>query len=270
MTPCEEHVIVSFVDTSPGIRLQKYLAERGLASRRGAGEIIRDGRVTVNGEIVRTPGHRVSPNRDAVALDGRNVAAAREASRTILLNKPRGYICSTSTRPGGAPTVYALLQGVTERIVPVGRLDKDSEGLLLLSNDGALVQRLTHPRYGQRKRYEVTVRGTVSARMLQRLQSRLVLDGYRIAPVAVRMLRPSSDDRFTTMGFTLTEGRNRQIRKMCALVGLRVHRLCRESMGEISCKGLPEGAWRDLTANELMQLNKASTSPDAHVRREGP
>ena len=256
-----------------GIRLQKYLAERGVASRRGAAELIASGRVQVNGVIVTEPGFRVSSSETSVTCDGRHVMPEPAGHRTLLLYKPRGTICSASSRHGR--TVLDLLPTLTERLVPVGRLDKNSEGLLLLSNDGDLVNQLTHPRYGHRKIYHVTVSGQLTGRTLQRLQSRMLIDGHRIQPVEVRVLTrnepggaqakrlphvaPASCRCLPPVGrtrleFILKEGRNRQIRKMCALVSLRVHRILRVAVGGLTLEGMKPGEWRDLTAEELNSL----------------
>jgi 23S rRNA pseudouridine2605 synthase len=255
-------------DTSPGIRLQKFLAERGVASRRHAAAMIVDGHVSVNGALVREAGYRVVPGRDDIRVDGAVVPPVVEPARTIALHKPRGYVCSTVARGTGTRTVYALLADVHERLVPAGRLDADSEGLLLLSNDGDLILRLTHPRYGHTKRYHVTVEGAVTDAVLARLRSRLDIDGYRIQPVDIeRLRRPAAPDGSTTLCFALREGRNRQIRRMCAQVGLRVRRLVRIAVGNVELGNLPPGAWRELTAEELRALRGAgvcrgASSPD--------
>jgi len=236
----------------PGIRLQKYLAERGIASRRGAAELIAAGRVQVNGVIVTEPGFRVSSPETSVTCDGRHVMPEPSAHRTILLYKPRGTICSASSRHGR--TVLDLLPPLSERLVPVGRLDKNSEGLLLLSNDGDLVNQLTHPRYGHKKIYHVTVSGQLTRRTCQRLQSRMLIDGHRIQPVKVSVLERETSSGRTRLEFTLKEGRNRQIRKMCALVSLRVHRILRVAVGGLTLEGIKPGEWRDLTPAELNSL----------------
>ena len=242
------------------MRLQKYLSERGVASRRAAGQLVEQGRVKVNEAVVCEPGHRVDPATDRVEVDGRLLETARESIRTILLHKPRGYICSTTTRVGGAPTIYALLGSVQERLVPAGRLDKDSEGLVVLSNDGDLVLALTHPRHGHRKTYEVDVAGSVEPPTLARLRSRLTIDGYRIRPVQVERLNPSKPDGPTRLQFILREGRNRQIRKMCELVGLRILRLQRVAIGSLQLVNLQPGHWRDVTPEERLALTTTGTT----------
>lgn len=238
------------------IRLQKYLAERGVASRRHSAEMIAGGRIAVNGRTVTEPGFRIDPGSDTVSLDGDPLSADRERFRTIMMYKPVGVICSASEEQGR--TVYEFLQGVKERLVPVGRLDKASEGLLLLSNDGELVNRLTHPRYGHAKTYRVTVDGRMNPGIVARLQSRMVIDGYRIQPVQVRFVeRWALPDRFV-LEFTLKEGRKRQIRQMCEQVDLRIVRLVRVSLGSLTLSGLKPGQWRDLTGEELQGLRQHS------------
>lgn len=233
------------------IRLQKYLADRGIASRRACADLIHAGRVSVNGETVLIPGERVSET-DTIGLDGTPVAATAEHLRTIALHKPRGYICSASARQG--QTVFELIPDISERLVPVGRLDKNSEGLLLMSNDGTLTQRVTHPRHGHEKTYRVTVSGPLPKRTLHRLASRLLIDGHRIQPAHVAYIRKGTKPDRHILDLTLREGRNRQIRKMCDIVGITVHRLVRTRVGTISLARLKPGAWRDLTDTEIRSL----------------
>ncbi len=231
------------------IRLQKYLAERGVASRRRCERLIADGRVRVNGEVVREQGTKVNPASDAVEVDARPVGARRKPLRTIMLHKPRGLICSASARQG--PTVYDLVPSLEERLVPVGRLDKESEGLLLLSNDGNLVHRLTHPRHGHTKVYEVTVRGTVGAETLAKLRSPITIGNRRTYPASVSAIRRRVPGEGTVLRFTLAEGRNRQIRRLCAHANLRIDRLVRVRVGRLSLGTLSPGQWRDLTPRDV-------------------
>ncbi len=235
-----------------GVRLDKFLAERGVASRRTCADYVRAGRITVNGAVTPIPGHRVHPDRDRVTLDGEALATMPERHVTIALNKPRGYVCSTNARQGR--TVYELLRNTPERLVPAGRLDKESEGLLLMSNDGELVLRLTHPRFGHEKEYEVTVKGDVSPPILDRLRSRLTIDGYRIQPVEVQVLAHDRKQDTHVLQFRLREGRNRQIRKMCAAANLDVVRLVRTRIQSITLNGLDPGHSRPLTEAELREL----------------
>ena len=236
-------------------RLQNILAHAGVASRRKSAEIIAEGRVTVDGVVVREPGLKVDPAAVAVKMDGKPVAVA-EKRRTVVLYKPVGVLSSMSD-PFGGRTVAELVK-VPERLVPVGRLDKDSEGLLLMSNDGELVNRLTHPRYEHRKTYLVKVAGRWSADKLEILRSPLTLDdGYTIRPVPVEVVR-EWENNTRLLKFTLGEGRKRQIRKMCSAAHLVVLSLKRVAVGGFELpKELAPGEWRDLTAAELELLTGA-------------
>lgn len=228
-----------------GERLQNLLARRGAASRRGAAELIRAGRVRVAGEVVSEPGARVAAGAP-IEVDGRPLQAAEEPRRTFLYNKPVGEVCSTDGQ--GARSVLEAFRGLGLRLVPVGRLDKESEGLLLVSNDGALIQRLTHPRFGHAKVYEVEVDAPPSEGQLRTLRSPLVIEGYRIRPAGVAALGGR------LLRFTLREGRHRQIRQMCEQAGLRVRRLRRVELSGLRLGGLPPGRWRELTAREVAAL----------------
>jgi 23S rRNA pseudouridine2605 synthase len=236
-------------------RLQNILAHAGVASRRKSAEIIAEGRVTVDGVVVREPGLKVDPAAVAVKMDGKPVAVAEER-RTVVLYKPVGVLSSMSD-PFGGRTVAELVK-VPERLVPVGRLDKDSEGLLLMSNDGELVNRLTHPRYEHRKTYLVKVAGRWSADKLEILRSPLTLDdGYTIRPVPVEVVR-EWENNTRLLKFVLGEGRKRQIRKMCSAAHLVVLSLKRVAVGGFELpKELAPGEWRDLTAAELELLTGA-------------
>ena len=236
-------------------RLQNVLAHAGVASRRKAAEIVAAGRVTVDGIVVAEPGARIGDGAE-IRVDGRRLAVAPPgaARRTVVLYKPVGVL-STMSDPFGGRTVADLVK-TPERLVPVGRLDKDSEGLLLLSDDGALVNRLTHPRYGHRKTYLVKVAGRWSAEKLATLRSPLTLDdGYTIRPVPVEVVRENADHT-CILKFTLGEGRKRQIRKMCSLAHLVVLQLKRVAVGDFRLPpDLAPGQWRDLTADEIALLD---------------
>ena len=238
--------------TPEGVRLQKYLAQRGVASRRAAEEMIEAGRVMVNGRTVVELGTRVLPSRDSVAVDGTPLPPDRPAARTIMLNKLRGYVCSASSADG--TTVFELLEDIGERLVTVGRLDKDSEGLLLLSNDGELVHRLAHPRFEKEKAYQVTVSGPLTQATLVELQRPMDMDGYTTRPAEVQRIRAGAVPGRHVLEITLREGRNRQIRRMCETVGLTVHRLVRIRIGPLTLAGLRPGQWRDLTVQELREI----------------
>lgn len=240
-----------------GVRLQKILSAAGVASRRMAETLITQGRITVNGVPITTLGTRADPERDDIRVDGRRVTVASRR-RYVLLNKPRGYV-TTRRDPQGRPTVLDLLTGVREYLYPVGRLDADSEGLLLLTNDGELAARLTHPRHGFERTYEARVRGVPAARALQRLARGVTIDGRPTAPARVRVLatlRTASGPQ-AVLALTLREGRHRQVRKMCEAVGHPVVRLRRVSLGPIRDPSLKPGRYRELTTKELEQLRRS-------------
>ena len=238
-----------------GERLQNILAHRGVASRRGAAAIIEAGRVTVDGLIVREPGARFDPTSAKIAVDGRTLATVAERPRTIMMNKPAGVL-STVSDPFGGRTVLDLIRGrVPERLVPVGRLDKDSEGLLLLSNDGDLTLRLTHPRYEHEKTYIVRAAGRWSEDKLRILRGPVTMpDGYVTRPVPVELLHIGRDN-VHELRFRLREGRKRQIRYMCSAAHLVVVALKRVAIGKLQLPDdLDPGEWRDLTSAERALL----------------
>lgn len=224
------------------MRLNAWLARAGVASRRGADDLIKAGRVTVNGE----PGQLntfVAAN-DVVRLDGRPLQRQRLAY--VLLHKPAGVV-TTARDPQGRPTVVGLVDHAA-RVVPVGRLDADTTGALLLTNDGALAHRLAHPRYGVEKVYVAEVEGRPSAQSLERLAVGVVLDDGPTAPARVRLLGPS------TVELTIHEGRNRQVRRMLEAVGHPVRALHRSRYGPLTLGGLAPGAWRELAPAEVAEL----------------
>ena len=231
-------------------RLQNILSHAGVASRRHAAELIAAGRVTVDGLVIREAGARVDPARARIEVDGVMIEAA-EAKRTIMLNKPAGVLSSMSD-PFGGRTVAELVAGAPGRLVPVGRLDKESDGLLLMSNDGELTLHLTHPRYEHEKTYVVKVAGRWSEEKLRILRGPVRMpDGYVIRPVPVTVLRPA-ENNVTVLEFRLREGRKRQIRYMCSAAHLVVLSLTRVAIGRLRLPAdLAPGAWRELTPEEL-------------------
>ena len=232
-------------------RLQNILAHAGVASRRGAATLIESGVVTVDGIVVKEPGARFEDSV-AIKVNGKTIAA-KEEHRTIVLYKPVGVL-STMSDPFGGKTVAELVR-TPERLVPIGRLDKDSEGLLLMSNDGTLVNELTHPRFNHTKTYLVKVAGRWSAEKLKTLRSPLTLDdGYTIRPVPVEVVQ-EWENNTRLLKFVLSEGRKRQIRKMCSAAHVVVLTLKRVKVGnfELPCD-LQPGEWRDLTDDELKLL----------------
>lgn len=236
-------------------RLQNILSHAGVASRRHSAEIIESGRVKVDGVIVTQPGERFDPELVKITVDGKVISSA-EKTRTIMMYKPMGVLSSMSD-PFGGTTVADVLRGqISERLVPVGRLDKDSEGLLLMSNDGDLTLRLTHPRYEHEKIYMVRAAGRWSDDKLETLRSSLVINGYKIRPCRVDLLRVGRDN-VHLLKFHLREGRKRQIRYMCSAAHLVVVNLKRVQIGELRLdESLKPGEWRDLTPAELVMLTQ--------------
>jgi 23S rRNA pseudouridine2605 synthase len=228
------------------VRLNAYLARTGLASRRQADELIKDGRVRVNGRPARLDTF-VSPS-DLVEVDGRAVEPQRLSY--VLLHKPAGVV-TTARDPQGRPTVVDLVR-LDARVVPVGRLDADTTGALLLTNDGELAHRLAHPRYEMDKVYAVEVEGTPSDEALHRLAAGVELEDGRTAPAGVRRLGPS------TLELTLHEGRKRQVKRMCEAVGHPVRRLHRPRYATLALDELAPGEWRELTEDEVADLRRAA------------
>ena len=236
---------------SEPIRLQKFFTDSGVLSRRAAEAEILAGNVQVNG-VTATLGDKVDPENDVVEYRGKRIRPrAALPHRYLLLNKPRGFV-TTLKDEKGRHTVTDLVKGAGARLYPVGRLDMDSEGLLLMTDDGELTNRLTHPRHEIPKIYHVTVSPAPTPEILAALASPMELDGYRLLPIGVR---PFSRD---VLELTLYEGRNRQIRRMCDAVGLRVRQLRRVAIGELTLGELPLGKWRELTEDEIKYLFTAS------------
>lgn len=236
------------------IRLQKFLADAGLMSRRSAEDEIERGNVSVNGHVA-SVGTKIDPRADVVAYKGKRVRYEKKQYTYIMLNKPRGYLSST-TDDRGRKCVTDLLDGVDARVYPVGRLDMISEGMILLTDDGELKNRLTHPSHSIPKIYRVKVGGGVSEDQYDILTSPLEIDGYKIKPVDVVIT--GEDESGTVLKMTLFEGRNRQIRKMCEQAGLTVKRLSRVSIGNLKLDGLPVGKWRYLEQSEVDYLYKST------------
>lgn len=252
-------------------RLQKLLSQAGIASRRAAEQLIADGRVSVNGRTIREMGVKADPSVDDVRVDGRRLKGAQRL-RYLLLYKPAGYV-TTRADPQRRRTVMDLLAGVHEYVYPVGRLDYDSEGLLLLTNDGDLAARLTHPRHGVERTYEARVAGIPSADAIDRLRHGIPLDGRRTLPADVILLNPGrspakaghhvrgGDEREGVLRITIREGRNRQVRRMCEAVGHPVRRLARTRIGTIADRQLKPGEWRELTEPEVRRLRDLASRP---------
>jgi 23S rRNA pseudouridine2605 synthase len=265
---------------SSAIRLQKILSQAGVASRRASERLIEEGRVSVNGRTVREMGVKADPQADDIRVDGRRLRAP-ERHRYILLNKPAGVV-TTRSDPQRRQTVLDLLGGVREYVYPVGRLDYDSEGLLLLTNDGDLAARLTHPRHEVERTYEAYVAGTPDEEAIGRLRRGIPLDGKRTMPADVKLLsraisqktaphkgvphegeKGARDERGKgahhkrangVLLITIREGRNRQVRRMCEAVGHPVRNLRRVRIGPITDRRLRVGEWRELTRQEVEKL----------------
>ena len=238
------------------IRLQKILSQAGISSRRAAEKLIAEGRVTLNGQTVREMGTKADPASDDVRVDGRRVKSVQRL-RYILLNKPAGYV-TTRSDPQKRPTVIDLLRGVREYVYPVGRLDYDAEGLLLLTNDGDLAARLTHPRHGIERTYEARVAGMPDEDALERLRKGIPLDGKRTLPAQVTLLNKTRSNRNGILLITIREGRNRQVRRMCEAVGHPVGKLKRTKIGPLGDRLLKPGAWRELGEREIRALKTLS------------
>jgi len=233
-------------------RIHKLLAHAGHGSRRSCEELIASGRVTVNGQVV-TVGDKATLGSDDIRVDGRRVRAERKVY--LLLNKPKGVIC-TNRDPYGRRKVTDLMAGVGERVYPVGRLDADSRGLLIMTNDGELAARLTHPRYEVPKTYEVEVAGRMTGQDMQKLISGVWLNEGRTKKSQVRVLRRG--ERRSLIEITLREGRNRQVRRMLAKLNHPVRNLTRTRIGRLTLKGLGTRKFRPLTRGELDSLIKLS------------
>jgi pseudouridine synthase len=235
-------------------RLQKVLAHAGVASRRAAERLILEGRITVNGAVVTELGTKVDPERDAIKVDGKRLAAVPAGRTYLALHKPRGVV-TTLSDPEGRPTVKDYLRGIKARVYPVGRLDFASEGLLLLTDDGMLARDLMHPSRGVEKTYLVKVKGQPEPEVLTRLSRGIPLDGKRTGPARTRVVRRGDN---AWIEITIGEGRNRQVRRMFQAVGHPVQRLRRLAYGGVSLGRLPVGHLRALTEAEVAELQKAS------------
>jgi len=253
-------------------RLQKIIAHAGFASRREAETMIREGRVTVNGRVVTELGSKADPGRDHIKVDGKLITRA-ETHRYILLYKPK-EVTSTVNDPEGRRTVVDLVKGVRERIYPVGRLDYQSEGLLLLTNDGDLAFKVSHPKHGSVKTYHVKVRGVPDERIIGKLERGITIDGKRTVPCEISRMKTTGrstgkgeDEGNSWYEVRLREGRNQQIRKMFKAVGHPVSKLRRVAIGPIADPKLTPGDWRELTKHEVKMLATMKEMPKAKVKK---
>lgn len=233
------------------VRLQKFLAEAGIASRRNAEKYIQEGKVRVNGELITELGTKIDPENDEVLFEGKKVKL-QEEKVYILLNKPIGYV-TTAKDQFGRDTVLNLVK-VKQRVVPVGRLDMYTSGALILSNDGDFVYRVTHPKHQIDKTYTVTVKDNVSKEELELLRSGMVIDGYKTSGAKVKIIKEDKEKNITRLEIIIHEGRNRQVRKMCESIGKKVLALHRSKIGNISVKDLKIGTWRYLREEEIKKL----------------
>ncbi|SHJ48211.1 pseudouridine synthase [Paramaledivibacter caminithermalis] len=232
------------------MRLQKFISLAGVASRRKAEEYIKMGRVKVNGKIIKEMGVKINPEADRVSLDNRDIKIL-DNKIYIALNKPKGYI-TTSSDQFNRPTVLDLLKGVSERIYPVGRLDYNTSGLLLLTNDGELTHRITHPSSHIYKTYVSKIKGIISSKEMSRFEKGLNIGGYVTAPAKIELLKEYRNNCLVEI--IIYEGKNRQIRRMMDVLGHPVITLKRISIGKIHIDNLPEGKWRYLTKEEIKYL----------------
>ena len=249
-------------------RLQKIIAHAGFASRREAETMIREGRVTVNGRVVTELGTKADPNRDHIKVDGKLITRA-ETHRYILLYKPK-EVMSTVNDPEGRKTAVDLVKGVRERIYPVGRLDYQSEGLLLLTNDGDLAYKVSHPKHGSVKTYHVKVRGVPEERIIGKLERGITIEGKRTVPCEIERMKTTGrgeDEGNSWYEVKLREGRNQQIRKMFKAVGHPVSKLRRVAIGPISDPRLTPGDWRELTKTEVKMLATMQEAPKAKAKK---
>lgn len=248
------------------VRLPKYLAGSGVASRRKAEELIDAGVVQVNGETIREPGRKIDPDSDRVTVGGREVVPVKELVY-LVLHKPAGYV-TTVRDPWGRPTVLDLVPGeyARFRLFPAGRLDQETTGLLLLTNDGETAQTLTHPRYQAAKVYEALVKGVPRAGALQSLRQGILLEDGLTSPAKVDILRVKEGN--ATLRITVHEGRKRLIRRMCRAAGHPVLALKRVAMGPLVLGDLPAGKTRTLTTTEIKRLRNAGALPQ-QAKREG-
>jgi len=242
-------------------RLQKILSQAGVASRRASEQLMLDGRVTVNGTTVRELGTKADTGRDDIRVDGRRIKVP-ERHRYILLNKPAGYV-TTRSDPHQRPTVIDLIADVRDYVYPVGRLDFDTEGLLILTNDGELAARLTHPRHAVARVYEARVLGVPDTHDITRLAKGIRIEGRRTQPALVKVLKAGSDD--ATLEITVREGRNRQVRNMCDAIGHPVSSLRRVAIGPLRDPKLRPGRWRDLNDAEVVRLQATIKKPTSNL-----
>lgn len=235
------------------VRLQKFMSECGVASRRKSEELIESGKVRVNGAVA-SLGDKINPKKDTVTVSGKKIVKQKE-HKYIMLHKPRGFITTMSDEME-RKCVAQLISDVPQRVYPVGRLDRDSEGLLLFTNDGEFANALTHPKKHVSKTYRVTVRPGITDEQLSAITEGIIIDDRKTAPAEVRVV--TKEENRVVLEIILYEGRNRQIRKMCEQLGLEVARLKRTAIGSVKLGMLKQGDWRELTEDEVRKLMLAA------------
>ena len=233
------------------IRLQKYMANSGVASRRKCEEYILQGKVKINGKVVTELGTKIFPSKDEIIFDGQKINS-KEEKIYILLNKPIGYVTTTNDQ-FGREDVLDLVK-VRERIVPVGRLDMYTSGALILTNDGDFVYRVTHPKHEINKTYTVTLKGIILKEEVEKLQNGVDIGDYVTKPAKVKILKTDEEKQNSRLEITIHEGKNRQVRRMCEAIGKKVLALHRTKIGDISVKDVPLGKWRKLRQDEIKKL----------------
>lgn len=234
-------------------RLQKVMAHSGVASRRESEQLILAGKVKINGQVVKKLGTKVDPNTDKIEVSG-NLVAEKEPLVYYIVNKPRGYI-TTVKDERGRKTVLDLVKGINKRVYPVGRLDYETEGLLLLTNDGRLAHELMHPRFHVPKTYLVKVKGKLTPEAVGLLRQGVKLDDGPTSPAQVEVIQ--EDERYSLFKITIHEGRNRQVRRMCKAIGFDVLNLVRTQFGPLAIGSLKTGQWRSLSSQEIAKLKQA-------------
>lgn len=234
------------------LRLQKFLANAGVCSRRKAEEYILDGKVKVNGKVVNELGRKVNPDKDEIIFESK-IIRLQNNMVYILLNKPIGYV-TTVKEQFNRPTVIDLLNGVKEKVLPVGRLDMYTSGALILTNDGDFIYQVTHPKYEIEKTYQATVKGIVTKEDIKNLENGVEIDDYISGKAKVKILKIDKENNISRLKITIHEGKNREVRKMCSAIGKNVIALHRSKIEDIDLKDLKIGQWRYLTSNEVLKL----------------
>ena len=233
------------------VRLQKFLAEAGIASRRKCEELIQSGKVMVNGKVVETLGTKINPKEDKVTYNGKIVENSLQKTY-ILLNKPIGYVTTTKDQ-FNRDTVLDLVK-VKEKVLPVGRLDMYTSGAIILSNDGEFIYKITHPKYEVEKTYNVTLKGQITDEEVEKLKNGVQIEDYITGKAKVKILRIDKEKSLSRVEIIIHEGKNREVRKMCEAIGRKVLALHRTKIGNISVKDLRLGTWRYLKPNEIKSL----------------